>query len=181
MVMISLVLGGTRSGKSAFAEATAATIAAEHGLGVRYVATAEVDPADADYVARIAAHRARRPDEWVSAECPQPCDLLAELREASEVVLVDSLGSWLVRHHDFVADGSALVGTLNERTAPTVLVSEEVGMAVHPPTALGRRYVDAMGTLNQQIAQVADRAVLVVAGRVVELGESAATRAQGRR
>ncbi len=170
MDMIALILGGTRSGKSAHAEALVATLATSHGLGVRYIATAEVDPIDADYVARISAHQERRPAHWISAECPHPGDLLRELRDAPEVVLVDSLGSWLVRHHDFVTDTPALLSALQSRTSPTVLVSEEVGLAVHPPTPLGRMYVDAVGTLNQQVARIADRAVLIVAGRTLELG-----------
>lgn len=168
--MISLILGGTRSGKSAHAEALVAEIAQERGLGVRYVATAEVEPTDAHHVARITAHQERRPDHWVSAECPQADDLLRELRASTEVVLVDSLGSWLVRHHDFITDTDGLIDALQHRTAPTVLVSEEVGLAVHPPTPLGRLYVDAMGTLNQQVARIADRATLIVAGRTLDLG-----------
>lgn len=171
MDMITLILGGTRSGKSAHAEALVASLATAHELGVRYVATAEVDPTDANHVARITAHQERRPARWISAECPDPDDLLRELLNAPEVILVDSLGSWLVRHHDFVTDTPALLGALQARTAPTVLVSEEVGFAVHPPTPLGRMYVDAMGTLNQQVARVADRAVLIVAGRTLELGQ----------
>lgn len=168
--MITLILGGTRSGKSAQAEALSATLATQHGLGVRYIATAEVDPTDANHVERITKHQQRRPEHWVSAECPSPDDLIRELRGATEVVLVDSLGSWLVRHHDFIADTPSLVEALRSRTAPTVLVSEEVGLAVHPPTPLGRMYVDAMGTLNQDVARIADRTVLVVAGRTLELG-----------
>jgi len=170
MDMITLTLGGTRSGKSAHAEALVAALAEDHGLGVRYVATAEVDPIDADHVARVTAHQKRRPEQWVNAECPQPDDLLRELREAPEAVLIDSLGSWLVRHHDFVTDTPALIDALRSRTAPTVVVSEEVGLAVHPPTPLGRMYVDAMGTLNQQVAHIADRATLIVAGRALDLG-----------
>lgn len=169
--MITLILGGTRSGKSAHAEALVAALASDHGLGVRYIATADVDSTDADHVARITAHQQRRPEHWVSAECPQADDLLRELRQAPEVVLVDSLGSWLVRHHDFVTDTPALIAALQSRTASTILVSEEVGLAVHPPTPLGRMYVDAMGTLNQEVARIADHATLIVAGRTLDLGQ----------
>jgi nicotinate-nucleotide--dimethylbenzimidazole phosphoribosyltransferase len=55
------------------------------------------------------------------------------------------------------------------RTSPTILVSEEVGLAVHPETAAGRAFVDAVGELNQAVAGIAERVVLVVAGRIVEL------------
>lgn len=171
--MLTLLLGGTRSGKSAVAEQMTAQAAAESGQAVTYVATAAVDPEDQDHVRRVAAHRERRPASWETVECPQTGDLVAQLRVLQGVVLVDSLGSWLVRHHDFVADTDALLSALRDRTAPTLLVSEEAGWSVHPTTALGRRYVDALGMLNQQVAVVADRALLVVAGRCLELGPPA--------
>ena len=170
--MLTLVLGGTRSGKSTYAERLAAEAAASSGRPVRYVATAESVPDDPAYLARIEAHRARRPDSWTTVECASPADL-PDLLRCGEVVLMDSVGAWMVRHPDFRVDLRALDAALSEREAPTVLVTEEVGWAVHPPSALGRRYVDALGELNQHLAARADRAVLVVAGRVLELGEPA--------
>lgn len=171
--MIVLLLGGTRSGKSAIAERMAAEHAAASGaVAITYVATAHLDPSDENHARRVAAHQARRPTGWVTVECEEPTDLVAHLRSSTGVVLVDSLGSWLVRHPDFEVDTSALRSALRERTASTVLVSEEVGLAVHPPTAVGRRYIDALGTLNQQVAAVADRVLLVVAGRTLEMSET---------
>lgn len=163
--MITLVLGGTRSGKSEVAERLAAAAPGP----VTYVATARVDPADADHVARVARHRERRPAGWTTVECPDPGALPELLRATGGTVLVDSLGTWLAAHADLDADPGALVAALRDRGGDSVVVSEEVGLAPHAPTELGRRFVDGLGLLNQRVAAVADRALLVVAGRVLDL------------
>lgn len=165
--MITLVLGGASSGKSLEAE----RIAASHGDTVTYVATAVAAPGDADHAARIEAHRARRPANWTTLECTATADLAGHLRRIGGTVLVDSLGSWVALQPNFdVEDELAdLLAALAERETPTVLVSEEVGLAVHPPSEQGRRFVEAMGALNQQVAAVAGRVLLIVAGRALEL------------
>ncbi|MDE0653817.1 MAG: bifunctional adenosylcobinamide kinase/adenosylcobinamide-phosphate guanylyltransferase [bacterium] len=165
--MITLVLGGASSGKSLIAE----QIAGSHGESVTYVATAAAPSGDADHAARIDAHRARRPANWDTIECTSASDLGLHLRRIRGVALVDSLGSWVALKPGFDVEDETgdLLAALAERHGPTVLVSEEVGLAVHPPTAVGRRFAEAMGTLNQRVAAVADRALLVVAGRAVEL------------
>lgn len=162
--MITLVLGGTRSGKSAVAERVA-------GPGpVTYVATAFVDPADADHQARIEAHRARRPASWTTVECQTPGNLAPILTETQGTVLVDSIGSWVAAHEDMQAiDTRSVLTALAARSGDTIIVSEEVGFSVHAPTAAGRSFVDALGTINQALSAVADRAVLVVAGRIIDL------------
>jgi adenosyl cobinamide kinase/adenosyl cobinamide phosphate guanylyltransferase len=162
---VVLVLGGTRSGKSAVAE----RMAAVHGDDVTYLATAWVDPDDAEHAARIARHRERRPAAWRTVECPEPGQLTAALAAAVGVVLVDSLGTWVASDPGLDVDAAPLLAALSSRTSPTIVVSEEVGLAVHPETAAGRRYVDALGELNQAVAGIADRVVLVVAGRVLDL------------
>ena len=162
---LTLVLGGTRSGKSRLAE----DLAARTAPGVTYVATAAVQAGDADHAARIAAHRDRRPSTWATVECPDPAELPALLRRIEATVLLDSLGSWIAAHADLDADGPALADALRARTAPTIVVAEEVGWSLHAPTPVGRRFVDAVGTLNQQVSAVADRVLLVVAGRALEL------------
>lgn len=157
--MITLVLGGARSGKSAVAEDLV-------GDDVIYVATAEVG--DDDFAARVEAHRARRPASWITVESGP--DLPSTVRGlAARPALVDSLGTWVARHDDFDVDAAALVAALRGRSAPTVVVSEEVGLGVHPETEIGRRWRDAVGELNQAVAAAADRVVLVVAGRTLEL------------
>ncbi len=172
--MITLVLGGTRSGKSATAEAIAEAL----DQPITYIATAVVDPADADHQRRIAAHQARRPDGWHTVDCEAAADLPRRLEAAAGPVLVDSLGSWVALHPDLVVDPSNLLRVMAQRHDPTIVVSEEVGLAVHAPTEIGRRYVDAMGLLNQRVAKIADNVLLVVAGRIIELAPFDAGRFQ---
>ncbi|OAH41780.1 nicotinate-nucleotide--dimethylbenzimidazole phosphoribosyltransferase [Dietzia cinnamea] len=175
-----LVLGGTRSGKSAHAE----SVAAATGTDVVYVATARRDPDDAEMTARIAAHRDRRPDEWVTAETDEVTRVLAEHPDST--VLVDDLGGWLTRRMDAtlgwtdggsaVADETdALVAAVAEHPGPVVLVSPEVGLGVVPDTLSGRVFADVIGSLNRRLAQVCDSAVLVVAGRALPLDDARPT------
>jgi adenosyl cobinamide kinase/adenosyl cobinamide phosphate guanylyltransferase len=165
-----LVLGGTRSGKSEVAERLAARLAAAASASrVTYVATAG-PPVDEDHAARVERHRRRRPAHWVTREVG--ADLPAALAAEFGPVLVDSLGTWVTGHPDLVLDPAPLLAALAGRArlgAPTVLVSEEVGLSVHPPTELGRRFQDVLGELNRAVAAVADLVLLVVAGRVLEL------------
>jgi adenosyl cobinamide kinase/adenosyl cobinamide phosphate guanylyltransferase len=166
--VITLVLGGTRSGKSEVAEALAAAAPAP----ITYVATGTAT--DADMAARIAAHRERRPGGWATVEAGTPAtpdspglpDVLASLDGS---VLVDSLGTWVAGFPDLVPDAAGLVRCLESRRGDTIVVSEEVGLGVHATTAAGRRFADELGALNRAVAEVADDVLLVVAGRVLPL------------
>lgn len=160
--MIVLVLGGTRSGKSETAE----RIATELGAAVTYVATAIVGDDDGDFAARVARHRARRPATWQTIETD---DLPATLIAVAGPVLVDSIGTWVAGVTDFAVDVDGLCHACSERAGDTVIVSEEVGLSIHPPTDVGRRFVDVLGECNRRLADVADRVLLVVAGRTLEL------------
>ena len=157
---LTLVLGGARSGKSELAESMVTG-------DVVYVATGEVT--DEDMGARIAAHRLRRPPAWETVEAG--ADLPAVLRsiDGTRPVLVDSLGTWVARVDGFAADARALADALTARSGTTVVVSEEVGLGVHPETDVGRRWRDALGDVNRAVADVADEVVLVVAGRKLVL------------
>ena len=87
-------------------------------------------------------------------------------------VLVDSLGPWVGGAGpgaDGASMGAALADALADRNGDTVVVAEEVGMSVHPTTEAGRKFQDALGAVNEAVSAVADRAYLVVAGRVIEL------------
>jgi adenosyl cobinamide kinase/adenosyl cobinamide phosphate guanylyltransferase len=162
--VITLVLGGARSGKSAVAEA----LAAAHAPPVTYVATM-VPVGDPALEARVAAHRRRRDPAWATVDAGE--DLAMLLRSLSGTVLVDSLGPWVGGRAaiDADADADALCDALGAREGDTVLVSDEVGMSVHPSTPEGHRFQDALGALNQAVATVADRVCLVVAGRILDL------------
>jgi adenosyl cobinamide kinase/adenosyl cobinamide phosphate guanylyltransferase len=158
---VTLVLGGARSGKSAAAERLA-------GPGpVTYLATGAADAGDHDMAARIAAHRQRRPATWTAVE---PDDLAAAIRECTGTVLVDSLTTWVARAPAFVVDAAGLCSALGAHEGDVVVVSDEVGLGVHPSTESGRLFRDALGLVNQAVAGVADEVVLVVAGRALKLG-----------
>ena len=164
-----LLLGGARSGKSEMAEGMAAAESGRLGVGVTFVAGAAEPESDPEWAARIERHRQRRPPDWSTVEAPDDlAEAIGRKDLASQVLLVDSLGSWLGRRADFAWEDSLLVA-LSARRAPTFVVSEEVGMGVHPSTAVGRAFRDALGGLNAEVARVADAAYLVVAGRRLAL------------
>ncbi|MBV9659806.1 MAG: bifunctional adenosylcobinamide kinase/adenosylcobinamide-phosphate guanylyltransferase [Acidimicrobiales bacterium] len=165
--MITLVLGGARSGKSAFAE----KLAGASGHTVNYIATG-VAGDDADFAARIAAHRARRPAAWQTVEAGT--DLAGALRTVPSdgAVLIDSLGTWVAAHPAFRVDTTELTACLTQRSGPTVVVSEEVGLGVHPSTELGGRFRDQLGYVNQAVSAIAQVAFLVVAGRALRLDQT---------
>jgi adenosylcobinamide kinase / adenosylcobinamide-phosphate guanylyltransferase len=160
--VITLVLGGARSGKSEVGERLVAAL----GSHVTYVATAAVDPSDHDFARRVEKHRSRRPPAWTTVEAG--ADLPAIVAALIGPVLVDSLGTWVAACTDG-ADADALGHALLHRDGPTVVVSEEVGLGVHPSTEVGRAFRDALGTVNRAVAEVADEVFLVVAGRVLPL------------
>jgi adenosyl cobinamide kinase/adenosyl cobinamide phosphate guanylyltransferase len=163
--VLVLILGGTRSGKSAVAE----RMAARFDQPLTYVATGQVT--DEDMAARVARHRARRPSSWTTLEVGEDLpDALSRLRGSA---LVDALGTWVAGRPDFVVDEQRLCLALTGRAGDTIVVSDEVGMGVHPSTEIGRRFRDALGSLNTAVAEVADRVLLVVAGRVLELDRPA--------
>ena len=159
--MITLVLGGARSGKSEVAE----RMAAAAGVVVTYVATGSA--VDAEMAARIEVHRRRRPAEWTTVECGP--GLAGALVAAEGTVLVDALGTWLAQFSGAAVDADALCAALAGRRGDTVIVSDEVGLGVHPSTEVGRRFRDDLGALNRRVAEVADEVVLVMAGRVLRL------------
>ena len=160
--MILLVLGGARSGKSAYAEQRATSLP----LPVSYVATACVD-GDADLAARVDEHRAHRPPSWTTIEAGP--DVAEVLRATRGTVVLDALGPWVAAAPAFDVDAAELCCALTGRNGDSIVVSEEVGLGVHPATAAGRRFRDALGELNQAVAGVADEVVLVLAGRALRL------------
>jgi adenosylcobinamide kinase/adenosylcobinamide-phosphate guanylyltransferase len=159
---LALVVGGARSGKSAFAERLVTATARPR----RYIATAEAW--DDEMRARIAQHRQDRGAGWTTVEAP--LDLCAALSaaQADEVVLIDCATLWLTNHlladHDLHAEGTALLAALAACPAPVIIVSNETGWGIVPDNALARRFRDAQGRLNQRLAAQADLVVTVIAG-----------------
>ena len=160
---VTLVLGGAASGKSAYAE----SLVAASGLRKVYVATAE--ETDGEMAAKIAEHRARRGAAWTTVEAP--VELAAALQanaRPQNAVLVDCLTVWLgnlvMRERDAGAETAALAAALGALHGPAVIVSNEIGWGIVPDNPLARRFRDLHGALNQAVAGVADRVVLVAAG-----------------
>ncbi|ORW91451.1 adenosylcobinamide kinase/adenosylcobinamide phosphate guanyltransferase [Mycobacterium sp. IEC1808] len=181
--MRTLVLGGIRSGKSRWAEEAIAT-SLPPGQPVRYLAPRVTGQADADWADRVARHRDRRPAHWSTVETD---DVTGQLRQSpGSPTLVDDLGGWLTGALDRnnawdggsvtaapVGDAiEALLSAVGEFGSTLVLVSPEVGLTVVPATAAGRRFADELGSLNQRIAELCDRVVLVVAGQAVQIKPS---------
>jgi adenosylcobinamide kinase/adenosylcobinamide-phosphate guanylyltransferase len=161
----TLILGGVRSGKSRLAE----RLATESGRPVTYIATATAR--DDEMRARIAAHRAHRPDHWHLIE--EPVRLAAALREhavAGHCILVDCLTLWLTNlltAEDAAAlerERAALLDVLPTLPGRIILVSNETNMGITPLGELSRRYCDAAGLLHQALAQCCDGVILTVAG-----------------
>ncbi|MFN6122458.1 MAG: bifunctional adenosylcobinamide kinase/adenosylcobinamide-phosphate guanylyltransferase [Actinomycetes bacterium] len=167
--MITFLVGGARSGKSTLA----VELGRRHPGPVVFVATAE--PFDDDLRARVDAHRAERP-EWPTVEAPVELAAAVADTPADALVVVDCLTVWVgnLFHH---LDGEparraaydAVVTALTSRSGHTVVVSNEVGLGLHPDTSLGREYRDELGRLNQRVAALADRSLFLVAGRALAL------------
>lgn len=175
--MRELVIGGARSGKSAYAERQAAA----SGLAVTYIATAQAH--DDEMRRRIAHHRTRRPADWGSVEAP--LELAAALRAhaaADRCLLVDCLTLWLsnlffagqaARQAEageavdcplFAAETQALIDTLPQLPGRILLVSNEVGWGIVPMNPLSRLFADEQGRLNQRVAAACEKVTLVAAG-----------------
>ncbi|MCU1394137.1 MAG: cobP [Ilumatobacteraceae bacterium] len=166
---LTLLVGGARSGKSDLA----VEIGQRHIGAVTFVATAQ--RFDADMTARIARHQADRPS-WPTVEAP------VELRRAlteiadTDLVVIDCLTLWVsnmlleewpetaIREYS-----AATVAAVADRSGPTVVVTNEVGLGIHPTNELARQYRDLLGRVNRQWAEAATRSLFLVAGRALEL------------
>lgn len=169
--MLTLVLGGARSGKSRYAQ----SLAAGAGGPVLFVATAApVSPdEDPEMASRIARHRAFRPSHWKTLEAP--LDVVAAVRSAESLVLVDCVTLWIsnllheyralegtARETRILGEVEALGTALREREA--IAVTNQVGEGIVPETPLAREFRDLQGQANQILAREASRVVLLVAG-----------------
>jgi adenosylcobinamide kinase / adenosylcobinamide-phosphate guanylyltransferase len=162
-----LVLGGARSGKSAFAE----RMAGECGQPVLYVATAEA--LDDEMAQRIRLHQARRPAGWRTLEAPRDVALqTAAALSDTRTVLLEDLTLLLSNLDADELRTQAEIDQLLTLPAHVMLVSNEVGMGLVPPTPLGRQFRDALGRLNQHAAACADEVYLLVAGLPLKLKPS---------
>lgn len=180
MVTTFLVTGGIRSGKSVWAENYFANEVV-HYLTPGYLPNPETDP---EWAARVARHQSRRPNTWVTVET---VDLAQAISEISQPILIDCLGTWVSRVLDdlqawqrdsdsWQAEFDLRLGRLTEaiqRATMTgqdlIAVTNEVGWGLIPSTKAGRIFTDLLGRTNQEIAQVVDQVVLLVAGKPLML------------
>ncbi len=173
MGRLILLLGGARSGKSRYAEAWAR----EHGGRVLFVATAQA--LDDEMSERIARHRAARPTAWATLEAPRSAGAAAQsMGNTFDTIVVDCMtllaSNAMLALPDsateeaatdaVLAEADGLLAACSASAATWLVVSNEVGMGVVPPTRLGRLYRDALGRANQRLAQEADEVLLLVAG-----------------
>jgi adenosylcobinamide kinase / adenosylcobinamide-phosphate guanylyltransferase len=163
-----MLLGGARSGKSALAVRLAGEVAT-------LIATATAG--DAEMEERIRLHRAERPAGWTTVEEPLELGSALAALQPDETVVVDCLSLWVSNliaegwgDEAIEEEGRAAAAMAAGRPGLTVVVSNEVGLGIVPVTPLGRRYRDVLGRVNTAFVVVSERAVLVVAGRTVELG-----------
>ncbi|MEW5872494.1 MAG: bifunctional adenosylcobinamide kinase/adenosylcobinamide-phosphate guanylyltransferase [Chloroflexota bacterium] len=179
---LTLILGGARSGKSTYAEKLAARL----GPRLAYIATAQ--PLDGEMATRIAAHRARRPPDWITLEIPSGVARSLQSRPLEvDGILLDCL-TLLVSNllmHDLSgqddpeqlspqveaqaaalvqAEIAGLLDCIQASSFPWIIVSNEVGMGLVPPYPLGRLYRDLLGWANQRLAARASQVYLMVAG-----------------
>lgn len=170
----TLVLGGTRSGKSRHAEDLL-----PDDTPVRYLATARRRAGDAEWDARLDAHRARRSPAWTTVET---ADVASHVAAGGGPLLVDDLATWLTGVLDdtgawesaalppaVTAAVDGLVAAVRDTPGRVVLVSAETGLGVVPPTRAGRLFRDELGALNAALAAVCDEVVLLVAGLPLRL------------
>lgn len=159
---MTLVLGGANSGKSDFAE----SLVIGAGGAPVYIATAQAF--DAEMAEKIARHKIARGSNWRTIE--EPLDIARALATVrlDEVVLIDCLTLWLSNHllleGDLAENEDGLLAALASSAAPVVLVSNEVGQGIVPDNALSRRFRQAQGRLNRNVAARADLVVMLTAG-----------------
>jgi len=169
-----LILGGARSGKSAYAERLASALE----LPVTYIATAQVY--DDEFASRVAHHKARRPPHWQLVEAPfQLGKTLLEHDAPEHCFIVDCLTLWLAQcicpdcdkpaHLNWQTEKQALLAALPQLQAHVFLVSNEVGMGIVPMGEINRQFQDEQGRLNQAVAQVVERVSFVAAGLPLQL------------
>lgn len=174
---VHLILGGARSGKSAYAE----QLATASELAVTYIATAQIY--DEEFAERVAHHKTRRPNDWQIIEAPfRLAETLRAHDNINQCIIVDCLTLWLAQcicpdcdapeSVDWTDERQTLLDALPTLKSNVLLVSNEVGMGIVPLGEINRQFQDEQGRLNQAIAQLADNVTFVAAGLPLALKKS---------
>ena len=171
---VHVILGGARSGKSAYAE----QLASASELAVTYIATAQVY--DDEFANRIAHHQERRPKDWQLIESPfnLATTLKTQVKE-NTVVIVDCLTLWLAQcicpdcerpeNVSWEQERTDFLNALSSLKGSIILVSNEVGMGIVPLGEINRQFQDEQGRLNQSVAKLADKVSFIAAGLPLKL------------
>jgi adenosylcobinamide kinase/adenosylcobinamide-phosphate guanylyltransferase len=167
---LTVLLGGARAGKTAFAE----RLAGVRGGDVTYIATCPRIDGDTELASRIERHRADRPAEWTTIE--EEVDLAGAVARSTGLIVIDCLTTWVGNMLHLGRDEASVLAASDlaieaaiGRAEPTIVVSNEVGLGVVPATELGREYRDVLGRVNQRWVAASDRTLLIVAGRALPL------------
>ncbi len=174
--MIELILGGTRSGKSHYAQQRAQSTE----KAVIYIATARAESHDNEMLARIKRHQSDRPVHWKTVEEPvRLADTIRQYSTSENCILIDCLTLWLsnilfdhqgtLQTHQFQQEKEKLLQVLTQTNAHIILVSNEIGQGVIAIQQSTRQFVDEAGWLHQAIARISARVILVTAGLPLEL------------
>ena len=176
LARLTLIIGGARSGKSAHAERLVQASVAGNAIRPLYLATARAE--DAEMEERIRRHKERRGGRWET--CEEPLEIAAALEQHARPdrpILLDCLTLWLGNllgaGRDIAAEKARLLTALEGLAGPVVLVANEVGLGIVPDNALARRFRDAAGVLNQAVAAVAPRVILMAAGLPLAMKDAA--------
>jgi len=176
IIMISLVTGATRSGKSEWAE----HLAIRSQKSVIYIATATRYPDDAEWEDRLQKHRDRRSEDWQTLEVPiELAQSILEIQleiQDDVYILVDSLGTWLANFLDddeetWLEIEQKLLESIQACAVDITFVSEEVGWGLVPEYKLGRIFRDRLGGLSRKIGAIADEVYLVTGGYAINLSQ----------
>jgi adenosylcobinamide kinase / adenosylcobinamide-phosphate guanylyltransferase len=168
-----VLLGGARAGKSSLA----LELASRWNGPVTYIATAEAR--DEEMAARIALHRAGRPESWSTVEEPVTIGEVLEALPDGQAAIVDCLTLWVSNvlergdeHDAILAEADAIARRAAARAAPVIAVTNEVGLGIVPANPLARSYRDLLGAVNRAFVAQSERAALVVAGRLLTLDDA---------
>ena len=171
---LTLLLGGARSGKSAYAQNLAETAAAIDGVSPQLILIATAEAGDEEMASRIARHRADRGPRWRTIEAPlQLGHALQQASGPEQVIVVDCLTLWLGNLMqagiDPDAAGDELLRSVTDCTGPVILISNEAGLGIVPDNRLAREFRDHAGRLHQKIAAQAGRVCFIIAGLTLQL------------
>ncbi len=179
MAKLIMLVGGSRSGKSAYAEQIASQLAAQEAQEVYYLATATVW--DDEFAERVKKHQLRRPTDWHTIE--ETCDIgqaLLAVHEPGGIFLIDGIGTWVTnlmyrdnwpdfvwhstKEEWFFSQVDVLLEACKARAGTIILVADEVGMAIVPEYEQGRIFRDLNGWTNQHLARAANEVYLLSCG-----------------